>query len=1211
MNIRKQYRVVSLLLSVVLLVGLMQPAWAAEEDEEAKVTVSMTEASAEELGSLLDFSRQYIVAKQRQLGGSHYAYTEGLSDEQGSPDGNETNYYPGSQLTLLTLEEKDGKVQKTEEVLLESMAGVIRDPDVSPDGTRVLFSWKKYGLQGDDFHLYEMDLRTREITQLTFGQGQADFEGKYLPNGKIIFSSSRIIQTVDCFMTPVSNMYICNADGSNPYRVGYDQVHTTYPTVTSDGRVIYTRWDYNDRTQMYIQGVFQMQPDGTNQTEVFGNDSCFPTTLLHTREIPGEPSKYISIASGHHTLQAGKLVILDTSVGRNDPDAVSFPFPDSQSNKLDHVDGYGQSGPLYKYPVAINDHEFLVSYSRTGWDAASQRDTPFSICYMNAQTGVIEPLSEATEVLDAVVGASQIVPVKTRTLTERPSSVNQAVDTGVFYLGNVYEGEGMEGVAPGEAKYLRVVALEFRNSAIGANQGRGTGTSDPYTPVSTGNASWDVKQVLGIIPLEADGSALFEVPANTPVYFQVLNADGEMIQSMRSWSTLMPNETFSCVGCHEDKNTVPPVQSGVTDAMKKGVQKLQPDLWMDADAENYDPAQAEGFSYLKEVQPILDQSCIECHNDQALSFEAIGADPSGQKIDTTREQIPLVESGAEGWTYTVENNPLPIGWQDPDFDDSAWETGKAPFGTPDTPPGGSETTWSGNNRLYIRKTFTVEDLDALQGAAYFMNIAYDESPIVYLNGEVIFSADGYITEYRTENITAAVKKNLREGENLLAVSVQNTYGGQFIDIGLYLQEPVVSSTGAQFSLEGVTVPGQREKMDYVLSYLVLTGSQNTGVQYLGNPENQYIHWISSMSDCAIMEPYQTGSTQSPLIQRLKDGHGGLSEKEIQTIAAWIDLAAPFRGSYTESNRWGANEWREYTEKSNKRAFYEMEDAMSRRDMLGLTDPRELTITYLDDFGLEDETVTGKGLVRMNREQPFYLGETIRVTLPEGEHYFFFNMDSRLEEALIYCPDGVFEYKISAETQNTWPITANTDSLRQYQHPVITARLATEEELKTERNLALNPYDLTNPSANAASYPHASASNCYNNGVQSEFAARNAIDGYRVNGGHGTYPVQSWGPDQNQENLWFTVDFGHEVNLNRIVLTIRADFPHDVNFPSAVLEFSDGTTQEITIECTAEPQEFQIEGGKVTTSITFKDMKTDSTGWAAFTEVEAFGVPVLG
>ena len=146
MNIRKQYRVVSLLLSVVLLVGLMQPAWAAEEDEEAKVTVSMTEASAEELGSLLDFSRQYIVAKQRQLGGSHYAYTEGLSDEQGSPDGNETNYYPGSQLTLLTLEEKDGKVQKTEEVLLESMAGVIRDPDVSPDGTRVLFSWKKYGL---------------------------------------------------------------------------------------------------------------------------------------------------------------------------------------------------------------------------------------------------------------------------------------------------------------------------------------------------------------------------------------------------------------------------------------------------------------------------------------------------------------------------------------------------------------------------------------------------------------------------------------------------------------------------------------------------------------------------------------------------------------------------------------------------------------------------------------------------------------------------------------------------------------------------------------------------------------------------------------------------------------------------------------------------------------------------------------------------------
>ena len=167
----------------------------------------------------------------------------------------------------------------------------------------------------DDCHLYEMNLETKEIKQLTFGSGVSDIEPKYLPGGKIVFNSSRCIQTVDCWVTPVMNLYICDADGSNIMRVGYDQVHTTYPTVTEDGRVIYTRWDYNDRNQMFIQGIFQMQPDGRNQTEVFGNNSNFPTTLLHTRSVPGYPGVYVSIASGHHNHQIGKLALIDTSKG--------------------------------------------------------------------------------------------------------------------------------------------------------------------------------------------------------------------------------------------------------------------------------------------------------------------------------------------------------------------------------------------------------------------------------------------------------------------------------------------------------------------------------------------------------------------------------------------------------------------------------------------------------------------------------------------------------------------------------------------------------------------------------------------------------------------------------------------------------------------------------------------------------------------------------
>ena len=205
----------------------------------------------------------------------------------------------------------------TEEELIKSATGVLRDPDVSEDGTKIVYSFKENS-DNDDFHLYEYDLTTKKKRQLTFGMGTADIEPVYTANGSIVFNSTRDVQTVDCWHTPVSNLYTCDGDGGNITRLGYDQVHTTYPTTTSDGRVLYTRWDYNDRSQMYVQALFQMFPDGTLQTEVFGNDANNPTTLLHTREIPGSSYKYITIISGHHMHQIGKVAIVDTSLGRNE-----------------------------------------------------------------------------------------------------------------------------------------------------------------------------------------------------------------------------------------------------------------------------------------------------------------------------------------------------------------------------------------------------------------------------------------------------------------------------------------------------------------------------------------------------------------------------------------------------------------------------------------------------------------------------------------------------------------------------------------------------------------------------------------------------------------------------------------------------------------------------------------------------------------------------
>lgn len=1333
--------------------------------EVAAATSVNTGYSASDFGTLLDEGTQFIVIKHKQLGGSHYAYTDGLSDESGSPMGNEVNFNPGSEMVLVTLSvNASGKVVRTEETMISSPNGVLRDPDISEDGTKVLFSWKKES--SDDYHLYEMDIATRQYTQLTFGSGIADVEPKYLPNGKIVFQSTRCISNVDCWLIAVMNLYTCDADGSNIMRLGYDQVHTTYPTVTEDGRILYTRWDYNDRSQMYVQGIFQMFPDGTNQTEVYGNDSNFPTTLLHSREVPGSTGLYISISSGHHTKQAGKLVLVDTNVGRNDEDAVTYLFPDEYCNKNDNVDNQGQSGALYKYPVALNDHELLVSYNPDGWNNGEN----FGIYYMNTETGKQICISQP----GSGYGASQVAMIKNRSLFERPSMVNQAVEYGTYYMGNVYEGGGLEGVEFGTAKYLRVVEIEYRAYAIGATIGSGTGSSDPYTPVSTGNGAWDVKRVLGIVEIEADGSALFRVPANTPIYFQVLNEDGELIQSMRSWSTLMPNETFSCVGCHEEKNTVPPYDATTTLAMKKGVQELQPDLWMsDEDGNDYDEGEydveedTKGFSYTEMVQPILDANCITCHNDEEISLSMIGGNYSSSggdvpAVNTTidKDGIALVELASEfkytlttqtgnswrtrnisnltSWstgnapfgTDTIDghapntsldaydseaklylrkdfnlsavqysalasydvylrisydqnpeiylngvqifsatewtehykdvkvtdafvsaavsgNNELAAyvenisggmfmdfgiylvpkttlvekgssfkytttkqnntNWLDADYDDSRWETGNAPFGS-DTIEGNSPNTNLKVENLYLRSSFSLsqEMYDKIESGEYavYMSISWDEDPQIYVNGTKILSKTSYTTAYQTVKVTAAFLSAVKVGNNTLAASLINTSGGQFLDFNIYLAK-AESVAGTAFSLEGTAIQGPREKIFYSLSYLVLTGSTLHGNQYVGDSTNNYTNWISSMSQCEMLEPYQFGSTQSNIISLLKEGHGNtnLTEKEIQTIAAWIDLGVPYRGAYDESTNWGTNEYREATIKQNKRDYYDALDVATKRIVAGTadTDKLPITISYKNSSGTTLATATDNGLVYLYPERKYTSGYKVTVELPEGVNYFFFAMDSRLGESLIYCPTGTFTYTIPSNTSNIFPAT-----FYNAEHPTITARIATAEELAENRNLAVNPYDVSGNGSSASAYPHASASTQYNS---SEFAARNAIDGFAINEGHGTYPLQSWGASENDSNMWYQIDFGTEVYVDSVDIKVRADWSgnHDTYFTSAVLEFSDGTTQNITLSKTSDVQSIAIEGGTKSTSyVKITGMETAGSEWAGLSEVEVYG-----
>lgn len=573
----------------------LAPRWAppAAREDGLRLYARLAEhRRARRLAALRKTSPRLVFVKRRNLGGSHYAYTEAQSDAQG-----ERHFLPGSVLCLLDLTAPRATVTP----LVDSPRGMLRDPDVSYDGTRLLFAWKQHSVL-DDFSLYEMDLATRQMRRLTGESGVADYEGVYLPGGGLLFNSTRPVQIVDCWWTEVSNLYTCDGDGGNIRRLTFDQVHDNAPSVLPDGRVVFTRWEYNDRGQVYVQSLHQMFPDGTGQTEFYGNNSWFPTTLIHARGIPGT-ARVLAVATGHHSFQAGKLAVVDPARGRQEAEGVRLAAPDRAAEAV-RVDAYGQQGALFQNPYPTAEHECVVSFHPDGWNPEngaprlSRASLQFGIYWMDHRDGRRELLAS-----DPVLPCSQPVPVAARPVPPvRASSVDFKRTDGVCYIQDVYVGAPMEGVPRGTVKTLRVVALEYRAAGIRKNNNRGpAGGALVSTPIAIGNGAWDVKRILGDAPVAEDGSTAFRVPARTPVYFQLLDEKGQMVQSMRSSVTLQPGETASCVGCHESKNSAPV-------AVPPAARRAPPP----ALTPFFGPPR--GFSFAREVQPVLDRQCVRCHD---------------------------------------------------------------------------------------------------------------------------------------------------------------------------------------------------------------------------------------------------------------------------------------------------------------------------------------------------------------------------------------------------------------------------------------------------------------------------------------------------------------------------------------------------------------------------------------------------------------------
>ncbi len=468
---------------------------------------------------------------------------------------NRVAYTAGSQLCRLNL--RTGKLR----VLLDDPQGTIRDPQLSYDGQRILFSYRPGNSMY--FHLYEMSIDGTGLRQITDGPFD-DIEPTYVPDGGIVFCSSRSRRWVKCWLVQVATLYRVERDGSGLMPLSAANATENTPWVLPDGRILYTRWEYVDRSQVHYHHLWVMNPDGTGQMVLFGN--LYPgTVMIDAKPIPGSEKIVAIFSPGHGRREhQGAVTIVDPRLGPDVPSAARQitksqdyrdPYPLTQDlflvargPAIELLDSSGNARELYRLPKQLAKQGMWIHEPRP------------------VQSRPVEPVI--------------------------PHRIDPTRATGQVVLLNVYAGRNMQGVRRGEIKKLLI--LETLPKPINY-----TGGMDPLTY----GGSFSLERVVGTVPVEPDGSAYFELPALRSFFFVALDENDMSVKRMQSFMSVQPGEVVSCFGCHEKRNETASPNTGPILALQRPPSKVEP---------------IEGvpdvLDFPRDVQPILDRHCVACHD---------------------------------------------------------------------------------------------------------------------------------------------------------------------------------------------------------------------------------------------------------------------------------------------------------------------------------------------------------------------------------------------------------------------------------------------------------------------------------------------------------------------------------------------------------------------------------------------------------------------
>jgi hypothetical protein len=541
---------------------------------------------------------------------------------------------PGGGIYVLSPVRPDGRGSPVVDSLGD---GIYRDICLHWEGDRLLFAFGNgqdpcefqrppSGSTPQSYHVYEVCTDGRRLRQLTTGP-KNDCEPFYLPNGQIGFTSDRSEHYVMCGGNiHAPTLHVADGDGGNVRRLSFNVFNDMHPCVMPDGRILYTRWEYNERSVTSVHNPFTMRPDGSMVATFFGNSTIVPNVYMYPRPVPGS-GKVMALFTSHHGQTHGAVGLIDIQRGVEGRQAICTltpKVPVTGERVGDSWHGW------YNTPQPLSEAIWLCAFTPTArpWLAntwglyVADAHGNLALVYRDAEISCVEPVPLTARRRPAAIPPQRF----------SESTAGEATEA-TLVLADVHV--GLTGVPRGTPRYLRVLEDVPRQ---GVAQGGIITTAGPQI--------FTVKRVLGTVPIENDGSAHFAVPADRNLYFEVLDADRREIQRMRSVVCLRPGEARTCIGCHEPRNTAPP--PATVAAVRRPPSRPVPPPWG-----------TQTFSFLRDVQPVLNAKCVRCHTHDRPTARVILTDDLTDRFVVAYEDLLPYLSLARVWRFDHPDDVRP------------------------------------------------------------------------------------------------------------------------------------------------------------------------------------------------------------------------------------------------------------------------------------------------------------------------------------------------------------------------------------------------------------------------------------------------------------------------------------------------------------------------------------------------------------------------